>query len=181
MKYIISILALISALAVGYYLGKKFSYGEIEKVVVIKKELRMIVQNRSEERATADAKIAEVHKNYSAKVEKIQSFGISEVAQEIPESKIVDSMVCLPESTAKEYLVLKETVKSDSAVIKILKDDRDSADSKFNQYVSKTDTLIQSLENGQKSAINSSYKKGFIHGILVTGAAVLTFGVVLWF
>jgi hypothetical protein len=181
MKYIISITALISAIAVGYYLGKQFAHGEIEKVVIIKKELRMIVQNRSEERVVADTKIKEVAEKYKEKVDKIQSFDITEIVEEIPESKIVDSMVCFPESTAKEYLVLRETVKSDSAIIQILKDDRDSADSKLNQYVSKTDTLIESLENGRKDAINSSYKKGILHGIYITGAAILTFGVVRWF
>lgn len=181
MKYFLVIMAILLSFAVGHNLGKKFNDNKVEKVIVLKKDLRYIVVNRQTERDSADKKIAKISEKFQSKKAKILEYDLSEVKENIPESKIVDSMVCLPESTSKEYLILKEKSVADSQIIATMKSDRDSADSKLQQYVAKTDTLLEVMEKEQTVAINSSYKRGIVHGIIGTSGILLILGVVIWF
>lgn len=181
MKYFLIILAIICAFLVGHYRGKQFVDGKVERVVILKKELRTIIVDRKAERTVADEKIVKISKKFEETKAIIDTFSLDRVSENIPDSKVVDSLVCLPESTAKEYLVLKEQVVADSQIISVLKEDRDSADSKLNQYVTKTDTLLDVMEKSKKDAINSSYKRGIIHGAIGTGLSLLILGVVIWF
>jgi hypothetical protein len=181
MKYFLVVLTIISSFLLGHYLGKKFNEPTVEKVIVLKKEIREIIVNRQAERTAADVKISKISKAYEAKRAEIQKFDLATVSESIPESKIVDSMVCLPESTAKEYLTLKDKSVADSQIIETLKTDRDSADSKLQQYAAKTDTLLEVMEKDKKLAINSSYKRGIVHGIIGTSGIFLILGVVIWF
>lgn len=181
MKYFLAIIALIFSFLLGHYLGKQFIDTKVERVVILKKDLRTIIDDRKAERTVADEKIVKISKKFEDTKAKIDTFSLDQISENIPESKIVDSMVCLPESTAKEYLVLKEQVAADSQIISALKEDRDSADSKLNQYVAKTDTLLEVMEKTQKDAINSSYKRGILHGVIGTGVSLLILGVVIWF